>query len=103
MEIKKVNAYITECGKKYWSRSGATKHEGICNCWSNPNFKTCVSCVHGKIINDTNGMESEPQFLQTWMQWECSNADMDFNKDFTQAPNDKTESLCINCPHWEQK
>lgn len=103
METIKVNAYITECGKKYWSHSGAKKHEGICKCWSNPKLKTCMTCEYGKWERNSNGMEHEPQFLQTWMQWDCRNGEMNFEEDYTHAPNDTTESLCINCPKWKQK
>lgn len=103
MQKKQVTIFITDCGKKYFSQSGAKNHEGYCKCWSNPNFKTCVSCRFGNLINDSNGMESEPQFLHTWKQWDCGNAYMDFDKYFTQAPNDTTNSLCINCPKWQAK
>lgn len=44
METIKVNAYITECGKKYWSNAGAKNHERNCKCWTNPKHKTCLTC-----------------------------------------------------------
>lgn len=93
-----IKAYKAECGKKYFSKSGCKNHELICQCWTNPNLKTCMTCEFGRLINDSNGMEDEPQYLQTWMQWDCSNKEFNYDKHFTQAPNDNTKSLCINCP-----
>lgn len=92
MEIIETKAYITECGKKYWSRSGATKHEGICQCWKNPKFKTCASCEHGRL--DGN--------YDDW-GWKCQNDEFVRSRHFNKAENDKTNSLCINCPKWEQR
>jgi len=101
--MKEVKAYKSDCGKLYAKKQSAIAHETICKCWSNPNLKTCVTCKFGQLIKDSNGMEHEPQYLHTWKQWECSNVEFNYDTMFTQAPNDNTESLCINCPVHEIK
>lgn len=95
--MKEIKAYQTICGKKYFSKQSAKKHENICKCWTNPNLKTCITCKFGELINDSNGMETEPQYLHTWKQWECSNSKFDYDTMFTQAEFDNTKSLNINC------
>jgi len=101
--MKKVTVvrYETDCGKLYVSKSGAFKHEQFCVCWKNPKLKTCMTCAFGKLINDSNGMEHEPQNLHVWKQWECFNKEFDYDEHFIQAKGDYTESLCINCPKHE--
>lgn len=98
-----IKAYKTDCGRKYFSKQGAANHETICKCWANPVLQSCITCEFGELINDTNGMEHEPRCLQTWMQWDCHNPDFKYEDHYTQAPNDKTESLCINCPKHKLK
>lgn len=101
--MKEIKGYVTECGKKYFNKQSAKRHEVTCKCWGNPDLKTCVSCKFGEFIKDSNGMEDEPHFLHTWRQWDCKNPLFKYDDHFTQAPNDKTNSLCINCPVYNQK
>lgn len=96
--MKKIEAYQCKCGKKYFSKKSAIVHESICKCWRNPDIKSCFTCKFGKFITDSNGMESEPQYLQVWQQWDCKNPLFNYDIHFTQAPKDNTNSLCINCP-----
>lgn len=100
MKTKRVTRYIADCGKGYWSKSSCTQHEQNCKCWTNPKFKTCKTCKFAKVVHDSNGMEHEPQYLQTWTQIECQNPNFDYDKHFT-AAHEKAEDLCINCPVWE--
>jgi len=90
-------SYKCECGKKYHTKRAAINHENVCKCWKNPKHKTCVTCKFGKRIKDSNGMESNPQFLQTWKQWTCSNPLMK-DEYFTAAHSLHATDLCINCP-----
>lgn len=101
--MNEIKAYQTLCGKKFFNKQSAKKHELVCKCWANPNLKTCLTCKFGKLVKDSNGMEYEPQYLHTWKQWECSNSAFDYDRMFTQAEHDKTQSLNINCPIWESK
>lgn len=101
--MEEIKGYKTDCGKKYFNRQSAKKHEATCKCWSNPALRTCLSCKFGDYITDSNGMEDEPQYLHTWKQWDCSNVEFNYDTMFTQAPNDTTNSLNINCPVWEKK
>jgi len=101
--MKKIEAYQSDCGKKFFNKQTAKRHEIICKCWSNPNQKTCISCKFGEFIKDSNGMEDEPQYLQTWRQWDCKNPDWNYDLHYTQAQNDTTKSLCINCPKHKLK
>ena len=98
MEKVTVVKYKTDCGKLYSTKCGAKKHEKNCCCWKNPKLKTCMTCVFGKLITDSNGMEHEPQNLHVWKQWECFNELFDYDEHYTQADGDYTESLCIHCP-----
>lgn len=95
--------FITDCGKNYLRKAQAISHESICRCWTNPNLKTCVTCKFGELVKDSNGMEDEPQYLETWKWWNCKNREFDFDTMFTQASGDNTKSLCINCPKHEVK
>lgn len=75
MEVRKVLRYYSDCGKGFWSKQKAIKHDEYCKCWKNPKFKTCLSCKHKDIIKDSNGMENEPQFLQTWYMNNCEHSE----------------------------
>lgn len=47
-------------------------------------------------------MEGEPQFLESWFEWQCDNPEFDYDKHFT-AAHENAEDLCINCPVWQHK
>ena len=102
MKTKRVTRYIADCGKGYWTKKSCLQHEQNCKCWTNPKFKTCKTCKFAKVTHDSNGMEHEPQHLQTWVQIECENPEFDYNRHFTEA-HKKAKDLCINCPVWECK
>lgn len=98
--MEKTVAYKCDCGKKYHTKKSAATHEKNCRCWTNPKYKTCKTCVFGRQIKDSNGMEHEPQYLQTWKQWGCSNPEFVYDLHFTPA-HEKADDLCINCPVWK--
>lgn len=100
MIVKKVNRFYADCGKAFWNKKSCTTHEQNCVCWTNPKFKTCKTCKFGKQVNDSNGMEHEPQLLHTWRQWECSNPKFNYDIHFTPA-HKNAEDLNINCTIWE--
>lgn len=97
-----IKAWKCECGKNYFTKKAAYLHEKVCKCWTNPKWRTCKTCKFGKLTTDTNGMEREPQFLHTWMQWECSNPIFNEDLHFT-AAHEKAPDLNINYPVWENK
>lgn len=102
MKIKKVNRYYSDCGRGFWSKKACLKHEENCKCWTNPAFRTCKTCIFAREYNDSNGMEHEPQFLQTWRGIECTNPNFDHDTDFNQA-HEKAPYLCVNCTKWKFK
>lgn len=96
MISKKVIRYYSDCGKGFWSKQKALTHDKNCTCWKNPKFQTCLTCKHKNFINDSNGMEHEPQYLQTWVSNECkySEKGIHAHKDY--------EHIRKYCPFWEQ-
>lgn len=97
-----VVKYKCECGRKYSTKRLAENHEKCCTCWTNPKYRTCKTCKHGEQIRDSNGMEHEPQYLETWRVWECNNPE--FNYDIHHHPaHANAPDLCINCIKWESK
>lgn len=61
--MEQTIAYKAECGKKFHTKKACLNHESWCRCWTNPKFKTCKSCLYGKQVKDSNGMEHDPAFL----------------------------------------
>ena len=101
--MKEVKAYQCDCGRKFHTKKAAYLHETFaCKCWTNPKFKTCKTCKFGKQVKDSNGMESEPQHLHTWKQWQCSNPLFIYDTHFT-AAHENAPDLNINCILWESK
>jgi len=74
MVSKKVIRYYSECGRGFWKKQQAIKHDSNCQCWKNPKFQCCISCKHKDIVKDSNGMENEPQFLDTWDTNNCKHS-----------------------------
>lgn len=97
MIAKKVIRYYSDCGRGFWKRGKAINHDENCKCWTNPKFKSCMSCKHKKIIKDSNGMENEPQFLQTWYMNNCEHSEngCPVHKNF--------EHIRKDCPNYESK
>ena len=75
MIAKKVTRYYSDCGRGFWKKQTAITHDQNCKCWKNPVLKSCLSCKHKSFGKDSNGMESEPQFLQTWDYNKCVNSE----------------------------
>lgn len=97
--MEQIKAYKCGCGKVYIGKRACRLHEEKCTSWKHPKHRTCKSCKFGKQVSDSNGMEHEPQFLQTWRQWQCKNPlfkDYMFHEAHKNAPD-----LNINCPVWE--
>lgn len=97
MKSKKVTRYYSDCGKGFWSKQKALTHEEYCKCWKNPIFKTCLSCKHKNFVKDSNGMENEPQYLQTWTENKCKNSE------FGVPVHEDYEDIRKYCPHHELK
>ena len=97
MKAVRVLRYYSDCGKGFWSKQKAILHDKNCKCWKNPKFKTCITCKHKNFIKDSNGMEHEPQYLQTWDSNECKNSEygVPAHKDY--------EHIRKYCPFWEPK
>jgi len=102
MIAKKVIRYYSDCGRGFWKKQQAITHDENCKCWKNKKFKTCLTCKFENIIRDSNGMDDEPQFLQTWLQNECKNPEMNLDTMFNPA-HKNADHICINCPKWESK
>ena len=69
---RQIKAYGCDfkCGTKVlMSKKAMEAHEVIC--FYNPERKACVSCANFETFEDSNGMEHEPQNLQTWRHTEC--------------------------------
>lgn len=71
MQSKKVIRYYSDCGRGFWKKQQAISHDENCKCWKNPKYESCLSCVNKCIRTDSNGMEDEPQFFQTWKYNAC--------------------------------
>ena len=91
---RKIIAYSCEhgCGRKVLtSKQAMEKHES--NCFHNSDRKACVTCEHFESYIDSNGMESEPNYLHQWRVRIC-NASDDISLD---------EKLRFDCPLWSAK
>ena len=75
MTSKKITRYYSECGRGFWKKDRCKSHELNCKCWKNPKFKTCLSCALKNFVRDSNGMEHEPQFHQTWIENMCQHSE----------------------------
>ena len=97
MISKKVIRYYADCGRGFWSKRACLHHENVCQCWKNPKFKTCLTCVKQRFVIDSNGMEHEPQLLQTWVSNMCDYAD-------NGTPvHENYEHIIRDCTSYEQK
>ena len=95
MKVKKVLRYYSECGRGFWKKQQSLSHDINCTCWKNPKFKTCKSCKFENIVDDSNGMESDPQFLETFQTNMCGHCD------FGIAVHKDIDFIRKNCPKWE--
>ena len=103
MNVRKVLRYYADCGRAFWKKQQCVTHEQNCKCWTNPKFKTCMTCKFRKQYQDSNGMEREPQFLQTWTQRECTNDRFNEFEPHLKVAHENAPDLYINCPLWESK
>lgn len=95
MQVKKVLRYYSDCGRGFWKKQQAITHDENCKCWVNQKFQCCLSCKHKNIVNDSNGMENEPQFLQTWDTNNCKHSDSGV------PVHDKYDHIRKYCPFYE--
>ena len=69
---RQIKAYGCDykCGKQaILSEKAMIKHE--LTCFHNPERKACITCAHLESYVDSNGMEDEPNCLETWRHAEC--------------------------------
>ena len=95
MIIKTVTRYFADCGKEYKTKNSALYHDSYCKCWTNPKYKTCLSCKHKNFIKDSDD-------YRTWKVNDCKNPDFNFDEMFVPA-HENADHICINCPAWESK
>ncbi len=100
MKSKKVLRYYADCGRGFWKKGSCLGHEKRCKCWTNPKYKTCLTCKFHNLIKDSNGME-EP-YRENFITRECNNANFDHDRDFRPA-HENAPDLCIDCEMWESK
>jgi len=97
MKSKKVIRYYSDCGRGFWKKNQALTHDQNCKCWKNPKFKGCLSCKHKNIVKDSNGMEDEPQFLDTWDTNNCKYSGLGI------AVHPDFDHIRKMCPKYEEK
>ena len=97
-----IKAYKCDCGKNFFTKKAAQKHEISCKCWTNPKWRTCKTCKFGVQEWDSNGMEHEPHHLHKWKQWNCKNPEFNYDIHFT-AAHENASDLCVNCIKWASK
>lgn len=95
MISKKVIRYYSDCGRGFWKKQQALQHDENCKCWKNPKFYSCLSCANKDFRVDSNGMDHEPQFLQTWNDNNCQHSEsgIPVHEDF--------EHIRKNCSFWK--
>ena len=87
---KLIKAYSCDfkCGRTVLTSKKAMEgHEA--KCFHNPKRRACITCAHFESYLDSNGMEDDPAFLQTWRHTEC-NAEIDIS-----------EKLRHDCDLWQ--
>lgn len=97
MKTVKVTRYYSDCGRGFWKKQQAVTHDINCTCWKNPKFKTCISCIHKSFVKDSNGMEHEPQFLETWDSNNC------IHSESGSPVHEKFDHIRRNCNFYECK
>jgi len=100
MNAKRVLRYYAECGRGFWRKDRAINHEKVCKCWGNPTYRTCKTCRHANKIHDSNGMEHEPQNLETWIWTECKKGIGPGDAEWNQK-HENVDDININCSLWE--
>lgn len=91
---RKITAYACDfkCGRRAsTSKKGVELHEKTC--FNNPIRRACITCANFESYQDSNGMEHEPQNLDTWRHTACLASD---NIDIS-------EKLNHDCKEWVKK
>ena len=96
MIAKKVIRYYADCGRGFWKKQKALTHDKNCQCWVNEKHRTCLTCKHKNFAIDSNGMEHDPQYLQTWVSNECCNQN-------GIPAHENAQHIIKNCLSWEPK
>tara|TARA_R110000851_G_scaffold240929_1_gene393582 strand:- start:81 stop:377 length:297 start_codon:yes stop_codon:yes gene_type:complete len=91
MITKKVTRYYADCGKGFWSKSGALNHEGNCKCWGNVKNRTCKTCKFGGYL------EYEDDTGDGGI-WECGHIKVE---EHSGAPSD-IKYISVNCQHYSE-
>ena len=99
--VSKVMAprYVAPCGHRFATRGAAEGHEHKATCWKLPALRTCQSCKFNSVEWDSNGMEDEPAFLDTFLTRECTRPDFDTEELIAVRPG--ITNLFRDCPGWE--
>ncbi len=95
MISKKVLRYYSDCGRGFWKKPQALKHDQNCKCWKNPKFKTCLTCKLKDFQVDDIGMEKEYEVL-----WTYNNCD---HSKYVASAHKNCKHIKIYCPFHEQK
>jgi len=104
MEVVFVKRFKADgCGRLFSKKKSALNHESVCKCWSNPKNKTCKTCKHSFVQHDSNGMEHDPSFLDTWRYNDCKLGICDTGelKHLWNQTNDSVD-INFNCAKWEE-
>jgi hypothetical protein len=97
MYSKKVIRYYSDCGRGFWRKATAIAHDNNCKCWKNPKIKSCLTCKFKNFVTDSNGMEHEPQYLQTWSENACEHSESGV------AVHPEFDQIRKHCPNWVSK
>lgn len=96
---KLVMRHFTECGREFKQKRSAIKHDLVCKCWSNPKHKTCKTCKHRYEGYDSNGMENDPAYLESWKTANCRKGIWEESPEWNQTH--KNVDVNINCMAWK--
>lgn len=88
-----ITRFISDCGSEFRHKSSCIKHEKKCKCFSNPKYRTCLTCKFN------NGFIREDYDRYR----DCIHNEYNFDKLKPYLiPNTKTYD-CVNCPLYEPK
>lgn len=98
IKAKKVLRYYTPCGRGFWKKQSAIKHEENCKCWTNPKFKTCKTCRHNLVSYDED--DYSIGYKGEGYTNECR-IGVEYEGPEWTAAHEKAPDININCPKWE--
>jgi hypothetical protein len=100
--VRVTRYYADACNRGFWNKYSCLEHEKNCKCWKNPINRTCLTCLFNNgVKGDSNGMEHEPQNLETWDYRDCKNPDM--KEEYLTPAHERAPNLFINCIYWKEK